>query len=85
MDSCLTGIAGVVSQGADWKTAVVAAFYSAKLNSAQRNYPVHEIEMLAGVETMLRHKDVLQGVHFTWVTDHKGLIYILNQKSVSGR
>jgi hypothetical protein len=84
-DGCLTGIAGVVSQGPDWKSAVVAAFYSAKLNSAQRNYPVHEIEMLAGVETMLRHRDVLQGVHFKWITDHKGLIYLLNQKSVSGR
>jgi Integrase zinc binding domain/RNase H-like domain found in reverse transcriptase len=41
--------------------------------------------MLAGVETMLRHKDVLQGVHFKWITDHKGLIYLLNQKSLSGR
>jgi transposase InsO family protein len=41
--------------------------------------------MLAGIETMLRHKDILQGVHFKWITDHKGLIYLLNQKSVSGR
>ena len=85
MDGCSTGIAGVVSQGEDWKNAYVAAFYSAKLNSAQRNYPTHEIEMLAGVETMLRHKDVLQGVHFKWVTDHKGLTYLLNQKNISGR
>lgn len=84
-DGCMTGIAGVVSQGEDWKTAPVAAFYLAKLNNAQRNYPVHEIEMLAGVETMLRHKDVLQGVHFKWITDHKGLIYLLNQKNISGR
>lgn len=84
-DGCLTGIAGVISQGADWKKATVAAFYSAKLNSAQRNYPVHEIEMLAGVETMLRHRDILQGVHFTWITDHKGLIHLLNQKNMSGR
>lgn len=72
-----------MSQGADWKTVVVAAVYSAKLNSAQWNYPMHEIEMLAGVETMLRHKDVLQGVNFTWVIDHKGLIYLLNQNYVS--
>ena len=48
-------------------------FYSDKLNSAQQNYPVHEIEMLAGVETMLRHHDILQGVKFKWITDHKGL------------
>ncbi len=59
-DGCSTGVDGLVSQGADWKTARIAAFYSAKLNSAQQNYPVHEIEMLAGVETMLRHRDILQ-------------------------
>ena len=64
MDGCITGIAGVISHGSDWKTAKVAAFFSAKLNLAQQNYPVHEIEMLAGVETMLRHWDILQGVKF---------------------
>ena len=60
-DGCATGISGLVSQGNDWKTAKIAAFYSAKLNSAQQNYPVHEIEMLAGIETTLRHSDILQG------------------------
>jgi hypothetical protein len=84
-DGCSTGISGVISQGADWKTAKIAAFYSAKLNSAQQNYPVHEIELLAGVETMLRHADILQGVSFQWLTDHKGLTYLLNQKNLSGR
>ena len=84
-DGCSTGIAGLVSQGEDWKTAKIAAFYSAKLNAAQQNYPVHDIEMLGSVETMLRHIDILQGVKFRWLTDHKGLIYLLNQKNLSGR
>ena len=84
-DGCSTGISGLISQGRDWKTAKIAAFYSAKLNAAQQNYPVHEIEMLAGIETMLRHHDVLQGAKFKWLTDHKGLIYLLNQKNLSGR
>ena len=84
-DGCSTGISGLVSQGEDWKKAKIAAFYSAKLNSAQQNYPVHEIEMLAGVETMLRHVDILQGAKFKWLTDHRGLIYLLNQKNLSGR
>ena len=53
-DGCATGISGLVSQGDNWRTARIAAFYSAKLNPAQQNYPVHEIEMLAGIETMLR-------------------------------
>ena len=76
-DGCATGISGLVSQGDDWKKSKIAAFYSAKLNPAQQNYPVHEIEMLAGVETMLRHTDILQGTKFKWLTDHKGLIYLL--------
>ena len=82
-DGCGTGIAGVVSQGDNWHTAKVTAFFSMKLNSAQQNYSVHEIEMLAGVETMLWHRDILLDVHFHWYTDHKGLIYILNQKNLS--
>ncbi|KAJ2914251.1 hypothetical protein MD484_g6182, partial [Candolleomyces efflorescens] len=84
-DGCATGIAGVISQGDDWKTARVAAFYSAKLNDAQRNYPTHEVEMLAGVESMLRHADILQGAKFQWVTDHKGLVHLLDQDKLSGR
>ena len=84
-NGCSTGISSLVSQGEDWKTAKIAAFYSAKLNSAQQNYPTHEIEMLAGVGTMLRHVDILQGVQFRWLMDHKGLIYLLNQKNLLGR
>jgi len=75
----------VVAQGSDWHTAKVAAFYSAKLNPAQCNYPVHEQEMLVGVETILRHQDILQGAKFLWLMDHKGLIHLLNQCNLSGR
>ena len=84
-DGCSTGLSSLVSQGEDWKTAKITAFYSAKLYLAQQNYPVHEIEMLAGVETMLRHMDILQGAKFKWLTDHKGLIHLLNQINLSGR
>ena len=33
------------------RTAKVAAFYSARMSSEQRNYPVREQELLADVET----------------------------------
>ena len=33
--------------------------------------------MLAGVETVFRHRDDLQGVH---LKDHKELIHLLDQK-----
>ncbi|KAG9227810.1 hypothetical protein CCMSSC00406_0000544 [Pleurotus cornucopiae] len=84
-DGCATGIAGAILQGNDWKKVSVAAFYSAKLSAAQQNYAAHEIEMLAGVETMMRHRDILQGARFKWLTDHKGLIHLLNQKNLTGQ
>jgi len=37
-----------------------------------------------GVETMLHHHNILQGVKFTWVMDHKSLTHILDQKGLSG-
>ena len=40
--------------------------------------------MFAGIETMPQHQDILQGVQFKWLTDHKGLTYLLNQKNISG-
>ena len=84
-DACINGIAGVIAQGQDWKSSRVAAFFSAKMTSAQQNYPVHEQEMLAGVEGMLRYRDVLQGAKFTWLIDHKGLIHLYGQMNLSGR
>ncbi len=84
-DGCGTGIMVYIIQGETWDRGVMCVFYSMKLNPAQQNYPVHEIEMLAGIECMLWHRDVLQGLHFTWVTDHKGLIHLSNQKALSGR
>ncbi|KIY44305.1 hypothetical protein FISHEDRAFT_51425 [Fistulina hepatica ATCC 64428] len=34
---------------------------------------------------MLRHWDILQGFNFIWIIDHKGLIYLLWQKNLSGQ
>ncbi len=85
MDGSISGVAGVVSQGHDQQTAKVAAFFSIKLTAAQANYPIHKIEMLAGVESMRRHCDILLRCFFTWVTDHKGLTHLLRQKNLSAR
>ncbi len=85
LDSCGSGVAVAVIQGNHWNKGVVCAFFSAKLSSAQQNYPIHEIEMLTGVESMMRLHDILQGMHFTWVTDHKGLTHLFEQKNLSGQ
>ncbi|ESK81294.1 reverse transcriptase-rnase h-integrase [Moniliophthora roreri MCA 2997] len=84
-DASSASVARVVSQGDHWKTARISAFYSAKLSLMQQNYAVHELEMLAGLETMLQYRDILQGVKFTWITDHKGLVHLMKQKNITGR
>ncbi|PBK71044.1 hypothetical protein ARMSODRAFT_955768 [Armillaria solidipes] len=58
-DASSASIAGYVAQGEEWQKAKVAAFYFAKLSSVQQNYAIHELEMLAGLETMLCHQDIL--------------------------
>ena len=40
--------------------------------------------MLAGVESMLQHREILVGCSFTWITDHKGFTHLLIQKNLSG-
>jgi hypothetical protein len=84
-NECISGIAGKISQGPDWHTVPVTAFYSAKLSHAQQNYTVTKIEMLVGLETMMRHSNLLLGVLFTWYMDHRALEYLLNQKSLLPR
>ncbi len=84
-DASYTRIAGVISQGEDWHKADVAVFFSAKLNMAQQNYPVHEQEILAGLETILRYRHLLQGVRFWWYTDHKRLTHLFTQGELRSR
>ena len=84
-DGCLTGGGGYVSQGETPETAAVTTFWSGKWNAAQQNYPMHEQELLALVETLKRFRGMLQGTHFTLRTDHKSLKHFMRQEHFSPR
>ena len=84
-DGCLTGGGGFVSQGKEPEKANVVAFWSGKWNGAQQNYPVHEQELLALVETLKRFRGVLHGTKFTVRTDHRALTHFMKQKNLSAR
>jgi len=58
------------------------AFYSRKMNSAQRRYPTGEQELLSIVETLKEFKNILLGQDIIIHTDHKNLLY---EKSASDR
>jgi len=51
------------------------AFYSRKMNSAQRRYTTGEQELLSIVETLKEFKNILLGQDLVVHTDHKNILY----------
>jgi transposase InsO family protein len=51
------------------------AFYSRKLNSAQRKYTTGEQELLSVVETLKEFRNILFGQQIVVHTDHKNILY----------
>jgi hypothetical protein len=61
------------------------AFASRKLNSAEKNYPVHERELLAIVYALKEWRIYLHGSQFVIRTDHHPLRYLDTQPELSKR
>ena len=51
------------------------AFYSRKLNNAQKRYTTGEQELLSIVETLKEFKNILLGQKLVVHTDHKNILY----------
>ncbi len=61
------------------------AYESRKLLPAERSYPVHEKELLAGVYALKKWRCYLEGTHFTWLTDAASLRYLQTQPTLTRR
>ena len=58
---------------------------SKKLSDAQHHYAVHEREVLAILEALLKWEDKLLGYKFSIVTDHESLEFFRTQRKLSSR
>lgn len=78
---------GAVLQQDQGKGLQPICYMSHKLNSAERNYPVHERELLAIVVALRTWRHLLQDARFAVEvqTDHKALVYFHTQPGMSPR
>jgi hypothetical protein len=61
------------------------AYESRKLNAAERNYPIHELELLAVVHALRTWRCYLEGAKFRVNSDHLNLKYLATQRDLSRR
>lgn len=84
-DSSGVAIGGVLMQDQGEGLRPIA-YFSTKLNKAQKNYPVHEQELLALVHALKTWRHYLLGAHKSVAyTDHKALKYLQTQPNLNCR
>lgn len=84
-DASKTGIGGVLYQLTDDGREAPIAYTSQKLNDAQRNYSVTELECFAAVRSIKKFRQYVEGMPFKVVTDHASLQWLMSLKDLSGR
>ncbi|SPC65785.1 related to pol protein [Ustilago sp. UG-2017b] len=79
-------IAGVLKQEHEGRWHPVA-FYSRKMSSAEKNYEIHDKELLAVVSCLTQWRHMLAGLPHQLVilTDHEALKYFKSQHRITGR
>lgn len=85
-DSSDYAISGILSQYHE-KRLYPVAFMSRKMNPAERNYEIHDKELLAIVQAVKIWRHYLEGlkIPFTILTDHQALQYFQTSKTLTRR
>jgi predicted aspartyl protease len=83
--SSTISIGGVLCQKDENGELHPVAFESRKLNSAELNYPVHELETLAFVHCLKKWRHYLDAKRFDVFTDNKSIETILSNRNPSSR
>ncbi|POW11484.1 hypothetical protein PSTT_05277 [Puccinia striiformis] len=84
-DASGSGLGAALFQGKDWKVASPIAYESHLMTAAEKNYPVHEQELLAVIHALQKWKMLLLGMKVNVMSDHHSLIYLMKQRNLSRR
>lgn len=84
-DASTTGISAVLSQVYLNGDEKVIYYHSQKLNRAQRNYSITELECLAAISWVQKFRPFIELQEFQIITDHASLQWLIIQKELSGR
>ncbi|TYJ51148.1 hypothetical protein B9479_008297, partial [Cryptococcus floricola] len=82
-DASNTGIGAWLGAGKLPNAVAPVAYFSRSLNDAERNYPVHNKEMLAIIEALEEWRPLLLGVPVHVMTDHATLRHVFTQPKLS--
>lgn len=74
-----------LSCGTSWESARPVAFDSMQLKGTEKNYPVHEKELLAIVRALKKWRSDLLGIPIVIYTDHRTLQNFDSQRDLSRR
>ena len=77
-----TGIGSVLFQLDEQGNERPIGYMSQKLNSAQKNYTVTELERLAAVVSVQKFRAYIDGLPFTIITDHMSFKWLMSQKEL---
>lgn len=84
-DASRVGVGGVLYQVDENDGEKPIAFISQKLNRAQRNYTVTELEYMEAIICMNCFRPYVEDLPFRIITDHSNLKWLMSQKDLSGR
>ena len=84
-DALDVGVGATLSQEDKWDELRLVACRSRNLSSAEKNYPVHEKEMLALVDTLEEWRHYLLGVAVLVYIDNSALSYLQKNTKPSPR
>lgn len=83
-DASNVGLGGVLVQHVNGEERVIA-YTSRTLNQAEQNYTTTERECLAVLHSMSIFRPYIEGAHFTVVTDHASLKWLMGLHEPTGR